>query len=106
VVITSDNRDERKVCGSPNLCMVIRRIRRFSRAAASKSDPGLQGQRGRPSDREGAQRNPEPQVETVPCLFARPAPGSLRMGMTTGATQTDGPLVLTKSGNLVGLGET
>jgi lipoic acid synthetase len=110
VVITSVNRDERPDGGAPIFAMVIRQIR--------KVQPGCSIEvlipdfKGRP-DALKLVMDAQPEilnhnVETVPRLFRKVQPqDKYEWAMATlgNAKQMD-PLVLTKSGIMLGLGET
>jgi len=110
VVITSVNRDERPDGGAPIFAMVIRRIR--------KVQPGCSVEvlipdfKGKPEALKIVM-DAQPEilnhnVETVPRLFRKVQPQDhyeWAMATLGNAKQMD-PLVLTKSGIMVGLGET
>ncbi len=110
VVITSVNRDERPDGGAPIFAMVIRRIR--------KVQPGCSIEvlipdfKGKPEALKIVM-DAQPEilnhnVETVPRLFRKVQPQDhyeWAMATLGNAKQMD-PLVLTKSGIMVGLGET
>jgi lipoic acid synthetase len=110
VVITSVNRDERADGGAPIFAMVIRRIRQLQPGCSIEVlIPDFKGN-------EMALKivmNAQPEilnhnVETVPRLFKKVQPqDNYEWAMTTlaNAKKMD-PLVLTKSGIMVGLGET
>ncbi|MBK9747875.1 MAG: lipoyl synthase [Chloroflexi bacterium] len=110
VVITSVNRDERKDGGAPIFAMVIKRIREVQ--------PGCSIEVLIPDFKGNAEAlkivmDAQPEilnhnVETVPRLFRKVQPQDhyeWAMATLTNAKQMD-PLVLTKSGIMVGLGET
>ncbi len=110
VVITSVNRDERKDGGAPIFAMVIKRIRELQ--------PGCSIEVLIPDFKGNAEAlkivmDAQPEilnhnVETVPRLFRKVQPQDhyeWAMATLTNAKQMD-PLVLTKSGIMVGLGET
>ena len=110
VVITSVNRDERKDGGAPIFAMVIKRIRQLQ--------PGCSIEVLIPDFKGSAEAlkivmDAQPEilnhnVETVPRLFRKVQPQDhYEWAMTTleNAKKMD-PLVLTKSGIMVGLGET
>lgn len=110
VVITSVNRDERKDGGAPIFAMVIKRIRQLQ--------PGCSIEVLIPDFKGSAEAlkivmDAQPEilnhnVETVPRLFRKVQPQDhyeWAMTTLTNAKQMD-PLVLTKSGIMVGLGET
>ncbi len=110
VVITSVNRDERKDGGAPIFAMVIRRIRQLQPGCSIEVlIPDFKG------NREALQivMDAQPEilnhnVETVPRLFRKVQPQDhYEWAETTlrNAKEMD-PLVLTKSGIMVGLGET
>ena len=110
VVITSVNRDERKDGGAPIFAMVIRRIRELQPGCSVEVlIPDFKG------NEEALQivMDAQPEilnhnVETVPRLFRTVQPQDhYEWAMTTlrNAKAMD-PLVLTKSGIMVGLGET
>jgi lipoic acid synthetase len=110
VVITSVNRDERPDGGAPIFAMVIRRIRQLQPGCSIEVlIPDFKGS-------EAALRivmDAQPEilnhnVETVPRLFKKVQPQdnyAWAMATLENAKQMD-PLVLTKSGIMVGLGET
>ncbi len=109
VVITSVNRDERKDGGAPIFAMVIRRIRKVHPGCSIEVlIPDFKG------NAEALQIVMEAQpeilnhnVETVPRLFKKVQPQDRyewAMATLGNAKQMD-PLVLTKSGIMVGLGE-
>jgi lipoyl synthase len=110
VVITSVNRDERADGGAPIFAMVIRRIRQLQPGCSIEVlIPDFKGN-------EAALRivmDAQPEilnhnVETVPRLFRKVQPQDhYEWALTTlsNAKKMD-PLVLTKSGIMVGLGET
>lgn len=110
VVITSVNRDERPDGGAPIFAMVIRRIRQLQPGCSIEVlIPDFKGNR----DALKIVMDAQPEilnhnVETVPRLFKKVQPQDhYEWAMTTlgNAKQMD-PLVLTKSGIMVGLGET
>ncbi|MBN1430297.1 MAG: lipoyl synthase [Anaerolineae bacterium] len=110
VVITSVNRDERKDGGAPIFAMVIRRIRQVHPGCSIEVlIPDFKGDR----DALKIVMDVRPEilnhnVETVPRLFKQVQPQDhYEWAMTTlrNAKELD-PLVLTKSGIMVGLGET
>lgn len=110
VVITSVNRDERPDGGAPIFAMVIRRIRQLQPGCSIEVlIPDFKGN----PDALKIVMNAQPEilnhnVETVPRLFKKVQPQDhYEWAMTTlaNAKQMD-PLVLTKSGIMVGLGET
>jgi lipoic acid synthetase len=110
VVITSVNRDERKDGGAPIFAMVIRRIRQIHPGCSIEVlIPDFKGSR----DALKIVMDAQPEilnhnVETVPRLFRKVQPQDhYEWAMTTlhNAKALD-PLVLTKSGIMVGLGET
>ncbi len=110
VVITSVNRDERADGGAPIFAMVIKRIRQLQPGCSIEVlIPDFKGNRAALEIVMKAQ--PEilnHNVETVPRLFKQVQPQDhYEWAMTTlaNAKQMD-PLVLTKSGIMVGLGET
>jgi lipoic acid synthetase len=110
VVITSVNRDERADGGAPIFAMVIKRIRQLQPGCSIEVlIPDFKGNRAALEIVMKAQ--PEilnHNVETVPRLFKKVQPQDhYEWAMTTlaNAKQLD-PLVLTKSGIMVGLGET
>jgi lipoic acid synthetase len=110
VVITSVNRDERADGGAPIFAMVIKRIRQLQPGCSIEVlIPDFKGNRAALEIVMKAQ--PEilnHNVETVPRLFKQVQPQDhYEWAMTTleNAKQID-PLVLTKSGIMVGLGET
>ena len=110
VVITSVNRDERADGGAPIFAMVIKRIRQLQPGCSIEVlIPDFKGNRAALQIVMDAQ--PEilnHNVETVPRLFKKVQPQDhYEWAMTTlaNAKQMD-PLVLTKSGIMVGLGET
>jgi lipoic acid synthetase len=110
VVITSVNRDERKDGGAPIFAMTVKAIR--------KAQPGCSIELLIP-DFKGSEEalktvtDAQPEilnhnVETVPRLFKKVQPQDKyewAMKTLTNAKQFD-PLILTKSGIMVGLGET
>jgi len=110
VVITSVNRDERADGGAPIFAMVIKRIRQLQ--------PGCSIEVLIPDFKANATAlkivmDAQPEilnhnVETVPRLFRKVQPQDhyeWAMATLTNAKQMD-PMVLTKSGIMVGLGET
>ncbi len=110
VVITSVNRDERPDGGAPIFAMVIRRIRQVHPGCSIEVlIPDFKGN----PDALQIVMNAQPEilnhnVETVPRLFKKVQPqDNYEWAMTTlrNAKRMD-PLVLTKSGIMVGLGET
>ncbi len=110
VVITSVNRDERPDGGAPIFAMVIRRVRQLQPGCSIEVlIPDFKGNR----DALKIVMDAQPEilnhnVETVPRLFKKVQPQDhYEWAMTTlgNAKQMD-PLVLTKSGIMVGLGET
>ena len=110
VVITSVNRDERADGGAPIFAMVIRRIRQVQpECSIEVLIPDFKGN----PDALKIVMDAQPEilnhnVETVPRLFRKVQPQDhYEWAMTTlgNAKQMD-PLVLTKSGIMVGLGET
>jgi len=110
VVITSVNSDERKDGGAPIFAMVIRRIRQVHPGCSIEVlIPDFKGNR----DALKIVMDAQPEilnhnVETVPRLFRKVQPQDrYEWAMTTlrNAKEMD-PLVLTKSGIMVGLGET
>ncbi len=110
VVITSVNRDERADGGAPIFAMVIRRIRQVQPGCSIEVlIPDFKGNETALKIVMDAQ--PEilnHNVETVPRLFRKVQPQDhyeWAMATLTNAKQMD-PLVLTKSGIMVGLGET
>lgn len=110
VVITSVNRDERPDGGAPIFAMVIKRIRQVQPGCSI--EVLIPDFKGKP---EALQIVMEAQpeilnhnVETVPRLFRKVQPQDRyewAMATLGNAKQMD-PLVLTKSGIMVGLGET
>src|ERR1051325_1678933 len=109
-VITSVNRDERADGGAPIFAMVIKRIRQLQPGCSIEVlIPDFKGNKAALEIVMKAQ--PEilnHNVETVPRLFKKVQPQDhYEWAMTTleNAKQID-PLVLTKSGIMVGLGET
>lgn len=109
VVITSVNRDERKDGGAPIFAMVIKRIRQLQPGCSIEVlIPDFKGSEEALKIVMDAQ--PEilnHNVETVPRLFKKVQPqDKYEWAMKTlgNAKQMD-PLVLTKSGIMVGLGE-
>lgn len=110
VVITSVNRDEREDGGAPIFAMVIRRIRQIHKGCSIEVlIPDFKGNKDALSIVVEAQ--PEilnHNVETVPRLFKKVQPQDRyewTLATLGNAKQMD-PLVLTKSGIMVGLGET
>lgn len=110
VVITSVNRDERADGGAPIFAMVIKRIRQLQPGCSIEVlIPDFKGSEANLKTVIDAQ--PEilnHNVETVPRLFKKVQPqDKYEWAMKTlgNAKQID-PLVLTKSGIMVGLGET
>jgi lipoyl synthase len=110
VVITSVNRDERADGGAPIFAMVIKRIRQLQPGCSIEVlIPDFKGNESSLKIVMDAQ--PEilnHNVETVPRLFKKVQPqDKYEWAMTTltNAKKMD-PLVLTKSGIMVGLGET
>lgn len=110
VVITSVNRDERKDGGAPIFAMVIRRIRQLQPGCSIEVlIPDFKGNEENLKIVMDAQ--PEilnHNVETVPRLFRKVQPQDhyeWAEATLTNAKRMD-PLVLTKSGIMVGLGET
>jgi lipoic acid synthetase len=110
VVITSVNRDERPDGGAPIFAMVIRRIRKVQPGCSIEVlIPDFKGNH----DALKVVMDAQPEilnhnVETVPRLFRKVQPQDhYEWAMTTlrNAKELD-PLVLTKSGIMVGLGET
>ncbi len=110
VVITSVNRDERKDGGAPIFAMVIRRIRQIHPGCSIEVlIPDFKGSPEALKIVMDAQ--PEilnHNVETVPRLFRHVQPQDhYEWAMATlGNAKRFDPLVLTKSGIMVGLGET
>lgn len=110
VVITSVNRDERPDGGAPIFAMVIRRIRQLQPGCSIEVlIPDFKGSRHALKTVMDAQ--PEilnHNVETVPRLFRKVQPQDhyeWAQATLSNAKEMD-PLVLTKSGIMVGLGET
>jgi lipoic acid synthetase len=110
VVITSVNRDERPDGGAPIFALVIRRIRQVQPGCSIEVlIPDFKGNR----DALKIVMDAQPEilnhnVETVPRLFKKVQPqDKYDWAMTTlrNAKELD-PLVLTKSGIMLGLGET
>ncbi len=110
VVITSVNRDERPDGGAPIFAMVIQQIRRLHPGCSIEVlIPDFKGSR----DALKIVMDAQPEilnhnVETVPRLFRKVQPQDhyeWAMATLGNAKQLD-PLVLTKSGIMVGLGET
>lgn len=110
VVITSVNRDERADGGAPIFAMVIRRVRELQPGCSIEVlIPDFKG------DEEALKivMDAQPEilnhnVETVPRLFKKVQPQDnydWALATLTNAKQMD-PLVLTKSGIMLGLGET
>lgn len=110
VVITSVNRDERADGGAPIFAMVIKRIRQLQPGCSIEVlIPDFKGSEAALQIVVDAQ--PEilnHNVETVPRLFRKVQPqDKYEWAMKTlGNTKRMDPLVLTKSGIMVGLGET
>jgi lipoic acid synthetase len=110
VVITSVNRDERKDGGAPIFAMVIRRIRQLQpECSIEVLIPDFKG--SEPALKIVMDAQPEilnHNVETVPRLFRKVQPQDhYEWAMATlGNAKKMDPLVLTKSGIMVGLGET
>jgi lipoic acid synthetase len=110
VVITSVNRDERKDGGAPIFAMVIRRIRQIHPGCSIEVlIPDFKASR----DALKIVMDAQPEilnhnVETVPRLFKQVQPqDNYEWALTTlGNAKSLDPLVLTKSGIMVGLGET
>lgn len=110
VVITSVNRDERADGGAPIFAMVIKRIRQLQPGCSIEVlIPDFKGNETALKIVMDAQ--PEilnHNVETVPRLFRKVQPQDhyeWAMATLTNAKKMD-PMVLTKSGIMVGLGET
>ncbi len=109
-VITSVNRDDRKDGGAPIFALVIRRIREIHPGCSIEVlIPDFKGSRGALEIVMGAR--PEilnHNVETVPRLFKKVQPqDSYDWARATLSNAKDlDPEVLTKSGVMVGLGET
>jgi lipoic acid synthetase len=110
VVITSVNRDEREDGGAPVFAMVIRRIRQVQPGCSIEVlIPDFKG--SREALKIVMDARPEilnHNVETVPRLFRKVQPQDRyewALATLANARQLD-PLVLTKSGIMVGLGET
>lgn len=110
VVITSVNRDERADGGAPIFAMVIKRVRQLQPGCSIEVlIPDFKGKQ----DALKIVMDAQPEilnhnVETVPRLFKKVQPQDKyewAMATLTNAKQFD-PLVLTKSGIMVGLGET
>jgi lipoic acid synthetase len=110
VVLTSVNRDERKDGGAPIFAMVIRKIRELQPGCSIEVlIPDFKGD----EDALRIVMDAQPEilnhnVETVPRLFRKVQPQDhYEWALTTldNAKKMD-PLVLTKSGIMVGLGET
>lgn len=110
VVITSVNRDERKDGGAPVFAMVIRRIRQLQPGCSIEVlIPDFKGdEKALKIVMEAQPEVLNHNVETVPRLFRRVQPQDhYEWAMTTlGNAKRMDPLVLTKSGIMVGLGET
>ncbi len=110
VVITSVNRDERPDGGAPLFSMVINRIRKIQPGCSIEVlIPDFKGSEANLKTVMDAQ--PEilnHNVETVPRLFKKVQPqDKYEWAMKTlGNAKKMDPLVLTKSGIMVGLGET
>jgi lipoic acid synthetase len=110
VVITSVNRDERPDGGAPIFAMVIKRIRQLQPGCSIEVlIPDFKGSEAALKTVMDAQ--PEilnHNVETVPRLFRKVQPQDhYEWAMKTlGNAKKMDPLVLTKSGIMVGLGET
>jgi lipoic acid synthetase len=110
VVITSVNRDERRDGGAPIFAMVIKRIRQLQPGCSIEVlIPDFKGSEEALKTVMDAQ--PEilnHNVETVPRLFKKVQPQDhYEWAMKTlGNAKKMDPLVLTKSGIMVGLGET
>lgn len=110
VVITSVNRDERKDGGAPAIAMVIRRIRQIHPGCSIEVlIPDFKGN----PDALKIVMDAQPEilnhnVETVPRLFKKVQPQDrYEWALTTlGNAKKMDPLVLTKSGIMLGLGET
>ncbi len=110
VVITSVNRDDRPDGGAPIFAMVIRRIRQLQKGCSIEVlIPDFKGSKSALKLVMDAQ--PEilnHNVETVPRLFKKVQPQddyTWAIGTLANAKAMD-PLVLTKSGIMLGLGET
>lgn len=110
VVITSVNRDERKDGGAPIFAMVIQRIRKLQPGCSIEVlIPDFRGK----EDALKIVMDAQPEilnhnVETVPRLFRKVQPQDKyewALATLNNARQMD-PLVLTKSGIMLGLGET
>jgi lipoic acid synthetase len=109
VVITSVNRDEREDGGAPIFAMVIRAIRRIHRGCSIEIlIPDFKGS----PDALKIVMDAQPEilnhnVETVPRLFKKVQPQDNYEWALTTLRNAKGfdPLVLTKSGIMVGLGE-
>lgn len=110
VVITSVNRDERADGGAPIFAMVIRRIRQLQPGCSIEVlIPDFKGN----ADSLKIVMDAQPEilnhnVETVPRLFKKVQPQDdyeWALATLRNAKEMD-PLVLTKSGIMVGLGET
>ncbi len=110
VVITSVNRDERKDGGAPIFAMVIRRIRQLQPGCSIEVlIPDFKGD----ADNLKIVMDAQPEilnhnVETVPRLFRKVQPQDHYewAEATLRNAKAMDPLVLTKSGIMVGLGET
>jgi lipoyl synthase len=110
VVITSVNRDERPDGGAPIFAMVIRRVRKVQPGCSIEVlIPDFKANR----DALKIVMDAQPEilnhnVETVPRLFKKVQPQDhYEWAMTTLANAKEmDPLVLTKSGIMLGLGET
>jgi lipoic acid synthetase len=110
VVITSVNRDERADGGAPIFAMVIKRIRQLQPGCSIEVlIPDFKGS----EDALKIVMDAQPEilnhnVETVPRLFKRVQPQDNYAWTlaTLGNAKKMDPLVLTKSGIMVGLGET
>ena len=110
VVITSVNRDERKDGGAPIFAMVIRRIRQLQPGCSIEVlIPDFKGN----ADNLKIVMDAQPEilnhnVETVPRLFRKVQPQDHYewAEATLRNAKAMDPLVLTKSGIMVGLGET
>lgn len=109
VVITSVNRDEREDGGAPIFAMVIRAIRKVQKGCSIEVlIPDFKGNK----DSLKIVMDAQPEilnhnVETVPRLFKKVQPqDQYQWALTTlGNAKALDPLVLTKSGIMVGLGE-
>jgi lipoic acid synthetase len=110
VVITSVNRDERPDGGAPIFAMVIKRIRQVQPGCSIEVlIPDFKGKK----DALQIVMDAQPEilnhnVETVPRLFRKVQPqDKYEWAMSTlGNAKALDPLVLTKSGIMLGLGET